>query len=227
MRTLNLTIPKAHRSAFGTFIRYPEAKAEALFGGLSRVAPTYRMRDLAKSVAQESKLDLQEVRGILAALSGLYLLRTDWTDDQIVDAMRTALTTSTEPDLRLDGDALESFCARLRRALTFDASLGVTSKVLDLMGEHERRFCGARVITDMRPVFSSVVEGGAPAAAVICHTLRIRYHQGGRAPAEECFFAMDASNLDTLIGVLERARAKEKAMRSMVSGQGLVLLEDA
>ena len=62
-----------------------------------------------------------------------------------------------------------------------------------------------------------------PAAAVLVHMLNITYYNARRR--ERFAVALDQKDLDKMIDVLERARAKEKTLRSMIKAQDVSYIE--
>jgi hypothetical protein len=135
--------------------------------------------------------------------------------ERVLDAM---------PDLSEGGEADQRqrlLSVRLRGLLETGDGIVVTSKALELMTEYDRIFCqnGARVVSDIRPVFSTDLH---PKAAVIVHQLRIAYHEGGQTEPRQFFVALDSSDLRQLKSVLERAEEKEQQLRATVEAAQMV-----
>ncbi len=106
----------------------------------------------------------------------------------------------------------EKLKARLEALLSLDNSLGVTAKALDVMTEHEHVFCGARILSDIRPVFCGPTNTAT--AAVIVHNLQIAYHEGGSH--RELYVAMDTDDIATLKKIVERAENKARLLENML-----------
>src|SRR5205085_649732 len=79
---------------------------------------------------------------------------------------------------KLSEEQRETLRKRLELLLGLDSTLGVTAKALDVMTEHERTFCTARILSDVRPVFSGGAEHAS--AAVIIHNLQLGFHRDGK-----------------------------------------------
>jgi len=105
--------------------------------------------------------------------------------------------------------------------LSYESSLGTTSKALDVMTEHERILCGARVITDVRSVFADPAE--KPTAAVIVHMLKISYHQNREH--KDFYVALDSSDVRKLKEILQRAELKAKSLSAVLAGTGISILD--
>ncbi|HEY5741873.1 MAG TPA: hypothetical protein VIS99_04970 [Terrimicrobiaceae bacterium] len=88
--------------------------------------------------------------------------------------------------------------------------IAASAKALQLSYEHPRLFQNARILTDLRPVFTpdaSGIEG-----AVVSHTLLIRYND--MDGDNELSVAIDERDLDSLIQQCERAQQKTKTIET-------------
>jgi len=222
---MRLQIPKQQHSALATFIKYPDKSIEALFAALERERPSLRIGSLASRVASVAELDASEVESILRALAGLYLVLVEKgvSPATLAQDLVETLNATDEAQLRIEPDEIEPFKERVIRALSFEKSLGITAKVFDVMIQHQRSFCKARILTDVRPVFYTDPRK-PPAAAVLVHTLQIRYHEGS-ADHKEFFVALDNEDLGKLDAVLARAKDKAGSVRSLLKEKEIPFLE--
>lgn len=101
-------------------------------------------------------------------------------------------------------------------------NLDLIARAHDVLLEHPQTFVSARIVSDIRPVFGDSVDE-PPAAAVLVHMLNITYYNARRR--ERFAVALDQKDLDKMIDVLERARAKEKTLRSMIKAQDVSYIE--
>jgi len=222
---MRLQISKQHRSALATFIEYQDKSIEALFAALEQEQPSLRIGSLASRVASAAELDASKVESVLQALAGLYLLlaRKGVSPATLAQDLVETLNATDEVQLRIEPDKIAPFKERVIRALSFEKSLGITAKTLDVMTQHSRTFCSARILTDVRPVFYSDPKK-PPAAAVVIHTLQIRYHEGS-ADHKEFFVALDNEDLNELSSVLARAKDKAGSVRSLLREKEIPFLE--
>jgi len=91
------------------------------------------------------------------------------------------------------------------------------------MVQSERPFKEAQVLTDLRSVFAGD-HSAAPPAAVVVHNLRLAFYRNDLSAHEDLYFALDRSEVETLIGVLRSALAKEDAIRSAL-GDSIAILD--
>jgi len=131
-------------------------------------------------------------------------------------------TDTKKKELKFSGARKEGFKAILT-ALMSAQSLYVAAKALDVGLEHANLWCSSRVITDLRPLFD---ESDEPAAFLVSHNLRIKYHEGTESSIrKEIFIAMNGRDVRQLLTVLERALKKEEALRKTAETSNLPVLE--
>jgi len=223
---MELRVPKRYERGLVKLIQCPESHLGEIFAALERARPALLIEDLARQVASQAAASEEDVRAILEAIAGLYVVleRGEADKASIADAVVRATRASDNAELRLEEPALGEFRDRLIRALSFEEAVGITAKALDVKLEQERTFCTARVLTDLRPVFP-IRSVGAPAGFLVGHTLRIRYHEGGPGEGREFCVAVDRRGLDDLITALERAKRKEDTLKVLLRESDLPVLE--
>ena len=95
---------------------------------------------------------------------------------------------------------------------TVASGLRLTSKALEVLTEEEHVFYSARIITDIRPIFSE--DATTITASVVVHNLRIHF---GKDSAHKNFYvALDTSDIAKLRDVLDRADAKSVALQGLL-----------
>ena len=82
----------------------------------------------------------------------------------------------------------------------------LAARALNLVTEFDRVYHGARIMTDIRPVFGHDAHTGAKAAAIVA-TLKIEAHEGG-GDVRPYYFALDHTDLVELQGLVDRALVK-------------------
>ena len=118
----------------------------------------------------------------------------------------------------LSDDLLRQLSERLNRLFAI-SSIQVVAKAYDVLTEHGCTFSSARVLTDVRPVFGEDVEQ-APGSAVIVHMLNIDHG------AEENFVvALDITDIQKLIEILERAKKKAESLKSVIASTGVIYID--
>ena len=122
------------------------------------------------------------------------------------------LKSSDDPTLR----------ERLKKLLDIDA-LNTAAKAVLLQHEYPYTFCGARILTDVRPVFGKDASI-APVALVIAHTLKLEYH-GAAGRLNEVYMALDAEDISELRNVLDRAEIKNNSLKTALAALSIKLID--
>lgn len=219
MPTLN--IPESELPQIEWFARLSDENFSKLVSAFRDTDPTLTLREFSEAVSE--KIDLlppDEVEENLKTLFALYWLkeRSGYPTDVFAeDLAEAAHRQSAKKEFPL---SVKQFAPRLIDLLNI-GSIGVTAKALDVLTEHERVFCGARILSDMRPVFLD--DGTQATAAMIVHQLQIAFHEG--KDHKELYFALDSNDLDELLEVIERARRKEKVFEKIMADAKLTHLK--
>jgi hypothetical protein len=216
-----MKIPPQHLTAVKDFLGLSKQSIKKFIGALEQAPPTLLVPDLAKYVDEKAKLGPKRTRKIVEMLASLYTLhaKENIPIEDLVEEFRLA---SEKEHLEPKSEPWDRFKTYLAKILSFDQSLGVTSKAADVMTQHAIVFRNAQVLTDLRPVFKSDPKE-PPAAAVIIHTLKIVYRESGFR--KEFFVAMDSNDLTILQELLNRANLKEMSLKSLAKKSGLLCLE--
>lgn len=163
-----------------------------------------------------TKVDLPEdelLEAIGAALS-LFLARTKQEEIAQSDFPReVAKAFYIAEKIEADEEQLSVLAERIERLFAIQP-LAVSAKTLNLIGEVERRYASARVVTDIRPVFGDKEDCILLASAII-HTLQVTYFENG--DRKEFFVALDAADLVKLRDSSARAVKKEGVLKETLS----------
>jgi hypothetical protein len=108
-------------------------------------------------------------------------------------------------------------------ALSLEGILGTTAKAGEILTEHEKIFETARVMTDFRPIFHVDVSE-KPDAGLVIHMLKIT-QRDKHSRKFDAYYALDTNDIAKLMGVLDRAVKKEKALRKTMEDAGLRVLD--
>jgi uncharacterized protein (DUF1778 family) len=223
MKRSYIRVPKSHEESLAKLFSLPEDTLVALTRALDEAPPTLSIRELADHVASKTHLDADDSYDLLRILTMLYTVRAKQSVDAATfteNLCRAARETGRE-ELQAPKAGWERFKKGLAELFGLDHSLGVTAKALDVLTEHDRVFCDARVLTDIRPVFAADVEKD-PSTFIMIHNLRIAYHQDSEL--KTIYIALDSHNVRELIDVLNRAVNKEKSLKSLATQLGLSIL---
>jgi len=205
-----LNIPERFKPALKKVASLSDNDAAVLQAALERL-PVVRNPEKAASrlASHPGDLTTQDVESIIAVLGALASLRANLpvSPSKFVDELCEGLLGSNV----VEEDKGGSLKRRLLSLLDTE-SVVIGAKAREIQREHQNVFMGARVYSDLRPVFSGAAE--SIAGAVVVHNFRLAYMYQNE-PCE-LYVAMDDEDLDTLQKVIARAQAKSKTMTDLM-----------
>lgn len=217
-----LTIPERFRAGVSAIRSLSEQETRAIKESLDLGAQQSQSLEARKdeivvtAVASASGPDRSsDLKLIAEALTALYSVRSsrEMSIEEFANDVAEALEELPDEHLRLPSGERDDFKRKLVLLLGADF-FTVVSKSVELRSEHERTFCHARIITDLRPVFGSVVEDG-PKAMIVMHHLRLAYHEGDHE-TRDFYVSLEAEDLRTLRLLIDRAEAKARGLKGNV-----------
>ncbi|HEY7404999.1 MAG TPA: hypothetical protein VIB39_15850 [Candidatus Angelobacter sp.] len=163
------------------------------------------------------ELTQDEAERLKNAVTELYSVRSYFDVD--VPAFVADVADALQEQLHVN--RLDDFKDRLAALLTID-SINLSVKAMSLKAEYERTFCSARILTDIRPIYSNDISGPPPAAMIV-HTLRISYHDDS-SRVNEIYVALDNDDVSALREILDRAELKAKSLEKFLAGTKVRLI---
>jgi hypothetical protein len=220
-----IRVPEEHIVKIKRFLGLPDGMIEAFQTALINAKPEFNITDLTKQVMVGLEVPEGIVEGMIDVLASLYRVsdRRNIPIEKFVD--REVFRALKETDI-LSGANADAQWARLRNflmtALSLEKTVGTTAKVGYVMTQHERIFVGARIFTDVRPIFHQNVSE-KPESAVIIHMLQVtqRDNSGNRV---DKYFALDSSDIRNLRALIERALKKEGTLKDLMEGSGVKII---
>lgn len=219
-------IPERYCPGFAALVSLTGEEHERLARAVAQVKPSLYRGIVSDAIATEAGFGRDRARSIIETLISLYTLRSLHPEKQpavvawdLVEAVKIQ-ELGAPPD-----EDWDTFASRLEKLISFDSTIGMTSKAIDVMTQHQNVYCNSetKIITDIRPVFSGDPEATPPAAVVI-HNLKIAFHKPSGDTAAE-FVALDAIDLRQLKALIERAEKKEKSLQSYLGSTEIRYLD--
>lgn len=221
-----LQIPDQFKDAIVTLLELSDEQFEALNTALTDARPAVFSGWLVTpQIAEELRIDLEQLGRLvetvitLKHMSARNLSAADVSRAVAADAVEKKLGGLSEP-----GPDSEKLGLRLERLLAVP-TIEVSAKARPLYLADREQLVSTRIITDLRPVFSESEAGGLqPAAAVITHSFMVRTLGpfADRKTETVHQIALDFDNLNQLKDEIQRALAKEAALRAWMRGAGLL-----
>jgi hypothetical protein len=210
---MTVTASESFKRGLRELARLPEPEFEELLAGLKAAPLEIGQNRILPDVKVASLPDGGELAkaAIMALMVSGGQRRASRPD--VIGATIEALAS----DGSLDTMQIEALRRRAAAILGIE-SLGLVAKAQNVLVAHSHTYESARILSDIRAVFGNDVSAPPP-AAVIVHMLNIIYNSAGR---REIFtVAFDETDIDNLIGVLERARVKNKILKEIIEKSDL------
>jgi hypothetical protein len=210
-----LQLPKENLPALAKIIKLSDAEVDELINALTSSTIAAEARAMSEKVAGSvPTIPREDLDAIMETLYSLYHVRefSEVRPARFLRDLVDALLQNPDFGLKKTGDDPSHVGKRFQRLLDVK-TLNVLSKAVRLQRDAERIYCGAKILSDIRSVFSDDISEG-PISAVITHTLKIAYHQDG--DHKEFFIVMDQQDLINLGETVERAHEKEEALTNLL-----------
>lgn len=205
----SIRIPKPFVEPFAAVRALDEAQAEAFAAALVHASPTMNVETLASDLPDDLFTEV-EAADVVRAFVSLTAIRriNDWTVEETVERV------AASDDLDVPEVDQGTFADRLAVALR-SRSIALLGKATDMGTDHDKAFAGARVLTDIRPIFGDEISEG-PQGVVLTHTLKVEYfHDEGQLG--NVYVTLDEQDIGVLRSVLDRAERKAESMRQVLS----------
>lgn len=208
-----LTIPECYRKGVFGLATLDLDSTEVIaneLGGSTALALEIKsatvIQPLTKNIA---KSDLEDM---LQALQALYTVRSN-SDVPSVEFVEDVLEAIQEHQKRnWDEDELENAKRNFIKLLGIE-SIRLRSNAKSARTDDERTFCKAKILTEMRPVFTEDIEDG-PQGIVVVHRLKLGYHSNrGNGKHEDFYVTLDEEDLEAFKEAIHRAEMKSASLQ--------------
>jgi hypothetical protein len=218
-----IQIPKRQYSALKKLSGLTEAQFADLVNGIDQIPPSFSLDAFSSRLAKKvGSISEEDIHAYVLMLCGLYPAKETRgkTADEIAADIKVTIESEMPPGFNSENISIIE--ARARKLLSIDKGIAITAKAADVATEHNNVFCGSKIYSDIRPIFSTTAD--AIVGAVVVHNLNISYHQG--IDHREFYVALDGNELVELKETIERAEEKTRQMRAAILKAGIVDLEE-
>lgn len=218
---LAVDIPEQAKPLIERLAVMPEEEFEAFRNALSTAPPNLRLETLNEEVKKLLLNKFPKIAELVDVITGLSRSPRDAsvTVEELAASVAAVVLKQKPQEPPGDTALLES---RLT-ALLGIPSLKLWAKASDVQHQYQEIFWAARIISDIRTVFES--DGVKPLGAMVVHNLEITSGRGAYYQTHESFFALDNKDLDLLIEVVERAKAKTLSLERIIKQSELTYFE--
>jgi hypothetical protein len=213
---MSLRIPDHQHEALGHLLSLTEDQWNRVLKALEEETPAFPASAYTEKLASRLKGRIKSVEGLLELLSSIFGIRDRYSGptDQLLSEIQEAAKITGKRELQSTPENWKRFQKFVSQLLYANTSLETISKAQEVLNEEERIFIDARVVSNLRPIFSQEVEA-RPKAFVVTHSLRIAYYQAGSDGPKEFYVALDADDLRAIQKVMLRGLKKEVALSSL------------
>ncbi len=224
---MSFRVPSEDVLRLRELLKLTEEQLSKLQTALSTAPPVFNYNDLASEVFDPNANDVsfEITQGIILVLVSLYrtadkraMPLEKFLDEDVYPSFVEARVFSAE-HTKDEWTRLRSF---LMPALSDERSVGTAAKAGPVQTDHDRIFTGARILTDLRPVYHFDVTE-TPSAATVIHMLRIT-HRDNFEKKYDSYFALDSNDLEAMKDMIERAQKKEETLRRFMKDTGVTIL---
>ena len=218
-----LDIPEREAGAIAAIQKLRSASMEKLILALLNAPPTSNPEKMAERITEQvPSVPVERLRRMLDTLYTLYLIRelsgvpySQFLED-LIDGLRK------DRNVQLTERQLKKFRELLKRLMDIEA-LKTVAKAARLQRDGQHLYCTGKTLSDIRPVFGND-PAARPLGAVLTHTLKIAYHQDSERL--EFHVVLDSTDLEELAEVIQRAKEKDKALRTLLNSAKLPSFDD-
>jgi hypothetical protein len=190
----------------------------SLIAAIGGTKPTFSRGQFAEGVAKQVKVIKKPV--ILSIFRVAFVLysmkeRTGMSPEELADDIANSYFHTRSKENHFGSRRAKTLSGRLKKLLSFDKTIAITAKAFEVMTEQDHAYCRARILSDIRPVFTNSAQTAS--AAVVIHTLQIGFHHGGSGGKHKEFYvALDTNDVQALKAVIERAEEKTAALEKIL-----------
>ncbi|HEX3717713.1 MAG TPA: hypothetical protein VH595_07070 [Verrucomicrobiae bacterium] len=216
-------IPSSEYRVYKSIALLDDKSFENLLNGIEEIGPTVTHLNFASALHERvPSVSIEITRQLVRTVSSLHRLMSSIgrTAQGLTSDVR--LTIESEEPRGFPMDKLSVFIDRLSQLLNVGGGMGLIGKTINVMSDQDKVFCGVRILSDMRPVFSE--SATSIDAGVIIHTLNLYYHHEGRH--HDIYVAMNGDDLQKLKKSIERAEKKHALLKSYIQKSGVRFFED-
>jgi hypothetical protein len=213
-----LAMPETFKQALTQLCSLSVEERSALSNALSSVKPTFFPLDKKAVLSQippdiqAATSDLEDIITVIVSLYGV-IERTNLSQERLAEDVVSFI--ADQPDFNAGNrDLLTSF---LTEILSKDA-LTIVAKASDVIVQHENPLRSARILTDLRPIFSAG-EDPKISAGMIVHNLQLSV---GLSEEPRFFFvALDTNDIRKLKKEIDMALRKESEIKDLANSANI------
>jgi hypothetical protein len=218
-----INIPRSEYGVLRDLSELSETSFSELLNGLRDVEPNINQLGVAGLLSTKVRsINPSSLKTLLRTVFSLYQMMDakGRTAQEIAGDVKEAIEREKPKTFPIDKGGI--LAERMQQLLSIGGMVAITAKAISVMLEQERIFCGAMILSDIRPVFGASPDSAS--AALLTHTLNISFHQCGEH--KEFYVALTTSELQTLKKAVDQAERESEGLKNFVQRSGVKFLTE-
>ena len=193
----NINVPEQAIPAFNTLASLEQDVFGLMLSAFSNASPTLTPRQFHKSICKTIKgVQPKDIWDVPMAVLPLFDIKDEENISVKELAEEIGLSLNEAKPKGFPIEKTDLIVARLKQLLNLNKTLAVVAKASDIMTDHEHLFCNAKILSDIRPIFTDTPESAS--SAVMIHNLQIGFHDSATNKHREIYFALDTDEIQEL-----------------------------
>lgn len=215
-----IEIPEQDATLLRQWLAEDGEPIDRVLDALEKVEPALKWKTLAANLAKQSQVDQDKIEPLLRVILSAINTIAHFDEEDRKEAPQILFHSIVGGVA--DSAKRDTFLQRFARVAQAK-SIEITGKALSILQEDQREFCTARIVSQLRPVFSD--EPLEPLASVVIHQLKLVYHVGPGNSRSEFYIALTMSDLKFLKEIIDRSLAKHQKLVLAAQKANIPVLE--
>lgn len=211
----NLKIPESQKENFKFFLNLPDIVRNEFIDTIQNAPIGISGEALFDYIADNVKnLSNEKISKILSIYENLSDAKDDlgYNDDEFIEDFSNALKDTEDEELFPSEQSLSIFKSLFSSEININTSRKIHNELL----ENEKNYNGAKIFTDIRPVFEKEQIIGS----IIINKLKVTYSENDQE--KNLFFSLDEKDLIELIEVLKKAQYQNAFLKDNFSNLKII-----
>lgn len=211
----NLKIPESQKENFKFFLNLPDIVRKEFIEAIQSAPLGISGEALFDYIADNVKnLSNEKISKILSIYDNLSDAKDDlgYNDDEFIEDLSNAFKDTEDNELIPTEESLSIF----KNLFSSEININTSRKIHNELLENEKNYNGAKIFTDIRPVF----EKERIIGSTIINKLKVTYSENDQE--KNLFFSLDESDLVELIDVLKKAHDQNTFLKENYSNLKII-----
>jgi hypothetical protein len=220
-----LIIPDELKQVLFSLFDLPAPQRSKLSEALRSIKPVFSAKAAASQIhSMADEIEQSKLEDIISAIISLYsaLDRTNLTPKELAAEITSFLSSNEQPEKYKSAEDITIFRDFLAEVLSLDNTLAITAKAFDVIIQHENPLRSVRILSDLRPIFSTDKDPKM-AAGMVVHNLKLTVGLSGEPTS--MFVALDARDIRNLRAEIDRAIRKESEIKELARKGSLCYID--